>query len=338
MANINIAYQWAINACNAPNIGYSQAYRNQQNVGGITYYDCSSFIYYALIAGGFALDPSAWPFTTYTMGPLLSELGFVRYDPSTTPWVSGDILVVNSSSAQHTEMCYQGYRTMGAHTDGVPLADQVSINSYNTTPSFFQDLYRYGGGASDAYNWIYGNRYLSESEMQNNSYIIYSILYYGWSLNAIAGMLGNMQVESTINPGIWQNLDEGNYSLGFGLVQWTPATNYTEWAEVKGYEITDGNGQIEWIQTETPNGQWIPTEEYPMTWSEYINSTESAEYLAEVFLKNFERAGVEKLDERKENAKYWYNWLYGKEPINPNVSKRKQKTPIYMFLRNYGRR
>ena len=39
MANIQTAYEWAIEKCNAPNIGYSQAYRNQRTVNGITYYD-----------------------------------------------------------------------------------------------------------------------------------------------------------------------------------------------------------------------------------------------------------------------------------------------------------
>ena len=76
--------------------------------------------------------------------------------------------------------------------------------------------------------WTIGNFYLSESQRQANAYEVY--LFFsgrGWTLNAIAGMLGNMESESNINPGIWQNLDAYNYNLGFGLVQWTPATNYT---------------------------------------------------------------------------------------------------------------
>ena len=74
--------------------------------------------------------------------------------------------------------------------------------------------------------WTIGNFYLSEAQMQGNAVEVYDFLVpRGWTLNAIAGMLGNMQTESNINPGIWQNLDYGNYSLGFGLAQWTPATN-----------------------------------------------------------------------------------------------------------------
>ena len=53
MASIQTAYEWAIEKCNAPNIGYSQANRMEKTVNGITYYDCSSFIWFALKAGGF---------------------------------------------------------------------------------------------------------------------------------------------------------------------------------------------------------------------------------------------------------------------------------------------
>lgn len=51
MANIQLSYNWAIETCVKPNVGYSQQYRNQRTVNGITYYDCSSFVWYALIAG-----------------------------------------------------------------------------------------------------------------------------------------------------------------------------------------------------------------------------------------------------------------------------------------------
>ena len=90
---------------------------------------------------------------------------------------------------------------------------------------------------------ISGNKYLSQEEMENNAKEIYT--YFkdkGWTLNAIAGVLGNMQQESTINPGLWQSLKEYNYSGGFGLVQWTPATKYTNWAVANGYAIDDGTG------------------------------------------------------------------------------------------------
>lgn len=159
--------------------------------------------------------------------------------------------------------------------------------------------------------WTIGNFYLSESQRQANAYEVY--LFFsgrGWTLNAIAGMLGNMESESNINPGIWQNLDAYNYSLGFGLVQWTPATNYTNWAASNGYEISNPEGQMKWLDEVTVSaGQWIPTSAYDISFDQFKVSMESPEYLASVFLKNFERAGIEVENERRTQARKWYDYL-----------------------------
>ena len=158
---------------------------------------------------------------------------------------------------------------------------------------------------------ISGNKYLSQEEMENNAKEIYT--YFkdkGWTLNAIAGVLGNMQQESTINPGLWQSLKEYNYSGGFGLVQWTPATKYTNWAVANGYAIDDGTGQMYWIdQLAESTGEWIKTSAYNLTWEQFKSSTETPEYLCSAFLKNFERAGVEAEETRKEYARKWYDFL-----------------------------
>ena len=96
--------------------------------------------------------------------------------------------------------------------------------------------------------WTIGNYALSQEQMNANALEVYKYLSArGWSLNAIAGLLGNMQSESYVNPGVWQSLQANNYSGGFGLVQWTPATNYTDWARQNGYDIADPNGQLYWI-------------------------------------------------------------------------------------------
>ena len=74
-------------------------------------------------------------------------------------------------------------------------------------------------------SWTISNNYLTEAQMQGNALEVWK--YFsgkGWTLNAIGGILGNMEKESNINPGLWQSLKEGNYSGGYGLVQWTPAT------------------------------------------------------------------------------------------------------------------
>lgn len=159
--------------------------------------------------------------------------------------------------------------------------------------------------------WTISNNYLSESKMQGNALEVYKYFSSkGWTLNAIGGILGNMEKESNINPGLWQSLKEGNYSGGFGLVQWTPATNYTDWANANGYSITDPNGQLYWIDAlSASTGQWISTSAYSMTWNQFKSSSESPEYLASAFLKNFERAGAEVESERRSCARKWYEYL-----------------------------
>lgn len=158
---------------------------------------------------------------------------------------------------------------------------------------------------------ISGNFYLTQEQMTGNAqYIMDYFSARGWSKNAIAGMLGNMQAESTINPGIWQSLKEGRYDLGFGLVQWTPATNYTDWAAARGYNIGYMDGQLEKILDEMAAGiQYYPTASYPETFREFSVSTKSPEYLAEAFLMNYERPGEPNPGPRRTNARHWFDTL-----------------------------
>lgn len=336
MASIQTAYNWAIEKCNAPNIGYSQANRMEKTVNGITYYDCSSFIWFALLAGGFdcvsANGGSAWAFTTGTMAKALKLLGFVKHE-TTQPWLPGDILIKTG----HTEMAFDSSHTMGAHTAKVDLDNQVSINSNPSSASEWLELWRWENGAN--MEWIKGNRYLSTGEMQGNAQIIFATLTgKGWTKNAVAGMLGNMQKESTINPGIWQNLNP-DPSLGWGLVQWTPSTNFTEWAVANGYANDDGDAQLKWIDEVTVSvGQWIPTTQYPETFDEFKVSEQSPEYLADCFLKNFERPAEIDQPDRQRYARYWYDWWNGSPVPPPNPTPEpdwKPSMPIWLALKKF---
>lgn len=181
-----------------------------------------------------------------------------------------------------------------------------------------------------------GNYYLSLSEMQVNATYIYNVLSScGFSLNAICAMLGNFQQESTINSGIWQGL-KVDVSLGFGLAQWTPSTNVTNWLSQNGYSNDDLYGQLMKILWERDNGeQYIATENYPLSFYEFCVSTESIEYLTTAWLKNYERAGSEYLQNRIDYANYWYKFLSGVEPPippTPTPTKRK-KFKWYLFLK-----
>ena len=156
------------------------------------------------------------------------------------------------------------------------------------------------------------SNYLTYNQMKVNAKYIYECLKdKGWTLNAVAGMLGNMQRESTLNPGIWQNNDVGNTTGGYGLVQWTPATKYIDWL-LPGSDASTMDNNISRILYELENNlQWISTELYPMSFKEFTKSTGRPEDLASVFLYNYERAGVSAENERRENALNWYLYLGG---------------------------
>ena len=169
------------------------------------------------------------------------------------------------------------------------------------------------------------NSYLSTygTEMTANATYIYNYFKSrGWTKNAICAMLGNMQRESTINPGLWQNLDAGNTSLGLGLVQWTPATKLINWCNSNNLSYTSISAQCQRIIYELNNNlQWIATSNYPETFAQFTRSTKSVNYLTYAFLKNYERAGVEVANQRVQHANYWFNHLSG-EGVNPTYTPR----------------
>ena len=216
MPDLTLAYNWAVRKCNSPTVGYSQTYREGQFHNGIEYYDCSSFIFYALKAGGFSVSTvfgaTAW--TTDVMCSYLPKLNFKEI-PVSSNWQAGDILWRSG----HTEFVYSGRRTMGAHTNTVPLADQVSINQGDSSPSGWERLFRYSGG---------------------------EVTGVGASAYVAAAICGNWMQESTLNPGQW----ELGYKQGFGLGQWTDnaettrRTQLLNWLSAHGYQSNDGDGQL----------------------------------------------------------------------------------------------
>lgn len=201
------------------------------------------------------------------------------------------------------------------------------------------------------YGSYYGSTFsesagLSTAQMEVNAKYIYSYLSNkGWTKNAIAGMLGNMQAESSLNPGRWQSENVGNTSGGYGLVQWTPATNYLNWCDSEGRsDPSEMDNNLARIIYELANNlQWIATSEYNLTFKEFSQSTQTPEYLASAFLKCYERAGVEVESTRRSNALAWYEFLDG-TTINPGGSggssgnKKKRKFNFVLFNANRRRK
>lgn len=356
MPSINSAYTWAVNCCNAPNVGYSNIYRNQQTVNGITYYDCSSFINYALLAGGWSTPqyaPSHNAFVTYPdMYNILPQLGFTRVtDGIIKP---GDI----GLSETHTEMCYQGgvgsAIFMGAHTSNAPLSGQVSIGSSSGDATYkktFPTIWRYGEGASGevGYTWIIGgeSEYFEDygDKQKNNASCIYSYFYFkGWTLQAIAGLCGNIMQESKFNPAL---IEIGG--TGHGLVQWTPPSNLYDVLDVlygSHDDWQDGDKQcnVLYAEYEESTGlahrgiepQWYPSSYSSMDWKTWASSTQDPSELALIFQANYERP-ASLHQERAEYARKWYDILKLIDPKQPGYNTRgpkKHKMPIWMMI-NY---
>lgn len=171
-------------------------------------------------------------------------------------------------------------------------------------------------------NWVVNESgAIGPAGMANNANIIKDYFQNsGWTINAIAAIVGNMQAESGINPARWENDDVGNLSGGFGLVQWTPATKIRKWI-LETYGAADydnGDYQIARIIYELDNGlQYSPAKGFNESFSEWSTSNKKPGYLAAAFLCNYERAadtGWGAQIRRARIAESWYQTFTGQNP------------------------
>lgn len=259
MPSLQTAFTWAENKCEEPNVGYSQEYREGQVVDGIQYYDCSSFIYAALAAGGFDFAPGYQWFWTGNQTQAMKSVGWTEYvfqDGVISDFAlrNGDVLIRGagrsdvpgdvSTDEGHTEMVWdaaKGY-TMGAHSSSLPLDDQVSKHYIDQRKEAWFFVMRYGEGAvpgspsftaaglpyrnNSGLSWVYKSDYdMTDADEENNAKIVYWYLWnMGWSRIAITAWLANINYEAHFQPRAEQTPGSPDDSLvsGFGLVQWTP--------------------------------------------------------------------------------------------------------------------
>lgn len=172
------------------------------------------------------------------------------------------------------------------------------------------------------YVWTNKLGQLKQDEISENAEMIYGQLSgYGWTLNAIAGCLGNAQGESGINPGQVQvGFPLDGTAGGYGLWQWTPQTKYKTWAEQNGYSIFDGARQVEFLQLNTlldGSHQYATSAQYPISFEDFQKSEETPEYLCAVFMRNFERITDSSLPTRQSYARHWFEYLGGVTPPQP---------------------
>ena len=98
------------------------------------------------------------------------------------------------------------------------------------------------------------------------------------NLHVIAAICGNFYQESTVNPGIWENLTPN--APGYGLGQWTDnppqvmrRTALFNWLDANGYSRYSGEGQLRFLMYENV---WIPSlimQSAYSTLTDYLQST-----------------------------------------------------------------
>lgn len=87
---------------------------------------------------------------------------------------------------------------------------------------------------------------------------------YVTNLRVVAAICGNFWQESTVNPGIWENLTPNITPGGYGLGQWTDNPGQNLWRrtdlfnylETHGYANDSGEGQLEYLIYENT---WVPS-------------------------------------------------------------------------------
>ena len=203
-------------------------------------------------------------------------------------------------------------------------------------------LSRVGKYGSYYGNDINSSNALNQSQMETNAMYIYAYLHAeGWTINAIAGILGNMQVESSLNPGRWQSDRVGGSAEGhgYGLVQWTPYTKYQLW--VSGDASTMDNNLSRIMYEINNNIQWIATSTYNFSFKDFSKSNLSPGTLARSFMLCYERPADQSESAqsyRASLANNWYTFLTGVIPSDPVISSsKKKKFKFILFKRRFIR-
>jgi len=185
-------------------------------------------------------------------------------------------------------------------------ASELMKCNYNLAINFFLAVPAYSN-----------NTPLPAAQMIVNAEFIFNYLRAkGWSVNAICAVLGNMVIESTINPGYKQR--GGN---GFGLIQWDDRKDtLLNWLQTNGYADGSIVGQLEFMiyEMQSKYGPWLEDKKrgYYMDVNEFITSTDlNIENLTTVFQYSDERGGYGTESARQYNARQFYNYFTKGTPL-----------------------
>lgn len=176
------------------------------------------------------------------------------------------------------------------------------------------------------------------TDQEKNAWIVWQFLKSkGYTEQAAAGILGNMDQESGVMPDT-----EQIGGPAYGLVQWDgsayplvpPATwNGREYVQnlmraagiSEDYKIAKTQSQLlEWCMF---NGQYIPTSSYPYSVAQFKGLT-NISTATTAFEANFERPAATH-PERVQLAIKWYNKLHGLKPPTPSGNLKEQLDKFY---------
>lgn len=194
--------------------------------------------------------------------------------------------------------------------------------------------------------------------MENNADIV--INYYrsqGINDKTIAGILGNMQAESSINP---ERKEVGGQ--GYGLVQWTPVTVLQNHCSTLGLSpYTDGDVQLQVLIPEILNqsgvGKWYTSQAFirnyyksgatadmvGITGQQFLDNQMDwlPDKLAVMFMAGYERPTYDPSGNhynlRMQYALEWFEYIGGIIPPTPTGRKKRKKFP-WAIITNIIRR
>lgn len=164
--------------------------------------------------------------------------------------------------------------------------------------------------------WYYEEVYAmpgftQDMRLHNIQKFVNILSWWGWTMNAISAVAGNVWLECDTSPGTWQEFDymygpQQDYR-GYGFVQWSPTFHLTNWIEIT-YPMrewrNDGDLQIARLYYEWQNNlEWGQ-------WENFVHSTDTVENLCMQFIIGY--LGVQPGSEstwpaRKAQAEWIYN-------------------------------
>lgn len=191
--------------------------------------------------------------------------------------------------------------------------------------------------------WIVpGNVALNQSQMDNNAWEMYN--YYRnlsnpWTVESIAALCGNAQLESTINPA---RVNSSGYT-GLTQLGGTRKTTMLNWLSSNGFSSDSGPGQTRYIEYERANPSatesWYHRGGYTNSFSDFAYNTQSwsLEDLTYMFQYCYERNSFDPQTQRYTYAQHYWS-LFQSTPPGPDIIELLIMRKHKMFWKPGGRR